>query len=90
MASFKLSKLPARFKSSLANEADQAQYALLASDIKRFLERPAETMRMIPAPDAPPGAPIGEPAMDWLAPAPLCDWSAAHPDWWTSAGWMLM
>ena len=30
----------------------------------------AETMRVMPAPDAPPGAPIGEPALDWLAPAP--------------------
>ena len=28
-------------------------------------------MRVMPAPDAPPGAPIGgDPGMDWLAPAP--------------------
>lgn len=40
--------------------------ALLASDIKRFLDRPAApaTRTAIPAP--PPGAPIGEPAMEWL------------------------
>ena len=42
------------------SEGDQAQHTLLAADIKRFLERPAETMRVMPAPDAPPGAPIGD------------------------------
>jgi hypothetical protein len=63
---------------------------MLAADIKRFLERPTETMRMIPAPDSPPGAPIGEPAMDWLSPAPLCNWSDQHPEWWSSSGWQLM
>ena len=65
------------------SEAEQAQHTLLAADIKRFLERPAETMRVMPAPDAPPGAPIGgDPGMDWLAPAPVCSWTAAHPNWW--------
>ena len=64
-------------------EAEQAQHALLAADIKRFLDRPADPLRPIPAPDAPPGAPIGgDPGMDWLAPAPLCTWSGAHPAWW--------
>ena len=51
-------------------EGETAQHLLLAADIKRFLERPADPARPMPAPDAPPGAPIGEPAMDWLAPAP--------------------
>ena len=32
-----------------------------ATTILRFHTRPAETMRIMPAPDAPPGAPIGEP-----------------------------
>ena len=43
-----------------------AHAALLAADIKRFLERPLApaTRTEIPAP--PPGAPIGEPAMEWL------------------------
>ena len=67
---------------SSASEADQAQHMLLAADIKRFLERPAETMRIMPPPDAPPGAPIGDTGMDWLAPAPLCTWNSAHPDTW--------
>ena len=58
---------------------------LLAADIKRFLDRPAEVMRMIPAPDAPPGAPIGgDTGMDWLARPEGCNWTDAHPDWWSS------
>jgi hypothetical protein len=68
IASFKLGKLASRLRSDITPpEADQAQRALLAADIKRFLERPADPGRPMPAPDAPPGAPIGEPAMDWLA-----------------------
>ncbi len=91
IASFRLSKLAARLKSAVTvHEGDQAQNAMLAADIKRFLERPAETMRLIPAPASPPGAPIGEPAMDWLARAPLCNWSDQHPDWWSSSGWQMM
>jgi hypothetical protein len=71
IASLKLSKLAARLRTEQsANEADQAQRALLAADIRRFLERPADPARPMPAPDAPPGAPIGEPALDWLAPVP--------------------
>ena len=83
IASFKLAKLAALLKGEAAPaEAEQAQRALLAADIKRFLERPADPMRLMPAPEAPPGAPIGgDPGMDWLSPAPLCTWSAAHPGW---------
>ena len=43
-----------------------AHGALLASDIKRFMERPAPPATGTPLPGPPPGAPIGEPAMDWL------------------------
>lgn len=43
-----------------------AHAALLAADITRFLERPAPPVTGTPLPSAPPGAPIGEPAMDWL------------------------
>jgi hypothetical protein len=39
---------------------------LLAADIKRFLDRPAAPAAATPLPTAPPGAPIGEPAMEWL------------------------
>ena len=83
IASLKLSKLAARLKGeTAASESEQAQHALLAADIKRFLERPADPIKSMPAPDAPPGAPIGDPGMDWLAPPPSCSWSASHPDWW--------
>ena len=83
IASLKLSKLAARLKSETAqNEADQAQHTLLAADIKRFLERPADPIKPLPAPGSPPGAPIGgDTGMDWLAPPP-CGWSFAHPDQW--------
>ena len=80
IASLKLSKLANRLKAEAStSEAEQAQHQLLAADIKRFLERPAETMHVIPVPDAPPGAPIGEPEMDWLARPPI--W----PEMWTGA-----
>ena len=83
IASLKLSRLAARLKNeSAASEPEQAQHALLAADIRRFLERPADPMKPIPALDAPPGAPIGDSGMDWLAPPPPCSWSGAHPDWW--------
>jgi hypothetical protein len=82
-AAFKLGKLAARLRSEATqSEAEQAQRTLLAADIKRFLDRPADPMRVMPAPDAPPGAPIGDSGMDWLSPAPGCGWSSAHPDWW--------
>jgi hypothetical protein len=71
IASLKLSKLAARLRAPVAakTEADTAQRALLAADIKRFLERPLDPTRPIrhTAPDAPPGAPIGELAQDWLS-----------------------
>jgi hypothetical protein len=71
IAALKLEKLATRLRSVPPQaEGDQAQYRQLAADIKRFLERPADTQRVMPPPDAPPGAPIGEPALDWLAGAP--------------------
>jgi hypothetical protein len=71
IATFKLSRLGTRLGASAGRpESEQAQNMLLAADIKRFLERPGDPVRMMPAPDAPPGAPIGDMPMDWLAPAP--------------------
>jgi hypothetical protein len=88
IASLKLSKLAARLRTAVAkNDADLAQRTLIAADIKRFLERPAEVARIIPAPDAPPGAPIGDPGMDWLAPpsggftTPWCTWDGDVDRW---------
>jgi hypothetical protein len=73
VASLKLSKLAARLRTEAGpTEAEQAQ---------RFLERPAATQQPIPAADAPPGAPIGDTGMDFLAPI-RCNWDPAHPDYW--------
>ncbi len=84
IASLKLSKLAARLKNVASPEAEAAQSTLLASDIKRFLERPAEAAKMVPTEAAPPGAPIGgDTGMDFLAPVPMCTWSSLHPDWWS-------
>jgi hypothetical protein len=91
IAAWKLGKLGARLVEAVPGEAEQAQHALLAADIRRFLERPAETMRVMPVAAAPPGAPIGgDPGMDWLAPAPMCTWNLTHPDsWaWVDGPWM--
>ena len=85
IASLKLSKLATRLKADTsANEAEQAQHQLLAADIKRFLDRPAEIERPIPASASPPGAPIGgDTGMDWLArPPQSCTWNDANPDSW--------
>jgi hypothetical protein len=43
-----------------------AHAALVSADIKRFLERPIAPTPRIEIPDMPPGAPIGQPAMEWL------------------------
>jgi hypothetical protein len=56
-----------------------AHGSLLAADIKRFLDRPAPPAAATPIPTAPPGAPIGEPAMDWLQRLePACSMSDIH------------
>jgi hypothetical protein len=91
IAAWKLAKLATRLKGeSATGEAEHAQRALLAADIKRFLERPADPAQPMPAPAAPPGAPIGgDSGMDWLAPVPACNWSAEHSGWWYSAAWPL-
>ncbi len=53
-----------------ATESDAAATALMAADIKRFLDRPSEPIKSPVTYDAPPGAPIGDAPLDWLAPAP--------------------
>ncbi|MDQ3068296.1 MAG: zinc-dependent metalloprotease [Acidobacteriota bacterium] len=59
-----------------SDPAWQAHQLLLASDIKRFMERPMEPTRVIPIPQPPPGAPIGDPGMLY------CD----HGDEWLMLG----
>jgi hypothetical protein len=47
-------------------EAQSANADYLAAEIRRFLERPAQPATRQSAPEAPPGAPIGQPAMEWI------------------------
>ena len=56
-------------------DASAAQVAMnnyLADEIKRFLERPSTAAPRLTTPEAPPGAPIGEPALDWLRRGSFC------------------
>jgi len=83
IASLKLSKLAARLRTGpVKSEADTAQRTLMAADIKRFLERPLDPNHQIPlpAPEAPPGAPIGDAGQDWLGVPSWCGWDASQPD----------
>jgi hypothetical protein len=85
VASLKLQRLAERLRTATAakNEADQAQHALLAADIKRFLERPsADPSKIMPAAPAPPGAPIGDPGQNWLARPAWCVWDESEPSTW--------
>ncbi|HEX6940957.1 MAG TPA: zinc-dependent metalloprotease [Longimicrobiales bacterium] len=75
IATYRLERLTAdglKASDDLA-EADLAHQALLARDIRRFLERPAAPYAPPATPEAPPGAPIGDPALDWLG-GPALDW----------------
>jgi hypothetical protein len=66
IASHKLRQQIAPLQATQARTASAAHGSLLAADIKRFLDRPAPAAVRTEIPDAPPGAPIGEPAMEWL------------------------
>ncbi len=85
IASMKLSKLATRLRTGAAKtEADTAQRTLIAADIKRFIERPLDPAHPVPlpAPDAPPGAPIGDPGPDWLGSPRWCAWDVETPERW--------
>ncbi len=65
-----------------ADQSDAAHYTLLARDIRRFLDRAAGTVEQPATLAAPPGAPIGEPAMDWLVPRePRCSGRDVPLNW---------
>jgi hypothetical protein len=85
VATFKLQKRGIELGRTLAaagaangsgDEGELAQANLIVSDIQRFLTRPANPVATrFPAPLAPPGAPIGEPAMEWFKwLEPDCTW----------------
>jgi hypothetical protein len=79
VASLELEELAARLERESRNgsNGDRAHASLLARDITRFLERPAEAFGQPAPPPEPPGAPIGDAGMDYLMPDPTCSvW------WW--------
>ena len=87
IASLKLSKLAARLQDR--GGQDRSRHRAAHADRRRHqaVPRAARSMptRPIPhaAPDAPPGAPIGEPEQDWLAPPPWYSRSPAFSwDYW--------
>lgn len=76
IASENLENLAARLTKSTrrASDGDSAHYKLLVADINRFMNRSFDAVKQPDATKAPPGAPIGEPAMNWLG-------NQEH--WWT-------
>lgn len=48
------------------SSADAAHFRLMVSEINRLLTRPAEAIDNPEAKKPPPGAPIGEPSLNWL------------------------
>ena len=58
-------------------EEQYPQHRLLQEDVERFLARPGGPLSTppVPVPAAPPGSPIGAPALDWLGTLPdPCAW----------------
>jgi hypothetical protein len=81
IATFKLGKQADRMSGTLPGiqDVDEASHvALLARDIKRFMDNPDAFKRQAP-PAVPPGAPIGEPGLNWLdlAEPPCRVWDTA-------------
>ena len=60
--------------------------ACIADEIERFQSRPLEAWSAPTTPNAPPGAPIGQPAQDWLRGAGLGVFGPAIPD--AAYGWL--
>jgi hypothetical protein len=69
-----------------------ANAQFMSSEIERFLDRPAEAVQRTSVPQAPPGAPIGDPGMDWLGRhraaleflgtlEPICSWDLPAGAW---------
>jgi len=71
IATQKLQQRQQRLSSVAAtNGSTAAHSSLLAADIRRFLDRPYAPTTRTELPTPPPGAPIGDPGMDWLG----CSW----------------
>ena len=66
LASDALRTLARSAASAWGGRLEAAHEALVAQDIRRFLERPAASLAPPSVPVAPPGPPIGQPALDYL------------------------
>ena len=66
IASYKLRQRLTATSRPAGNVDAVAHAAMLAADIRRFLERPSAAAQRLELPAAPPGAPIGDPGLDWL------------------------
>ena len=66
IASARLQRLQPQLARAGTDAADNAHRTLLARDIERVLSRPAAPYAPIANPTAPPGAPIGESALEYL------------------------
>ncbi|WP_419160929.1 zinc-dependent metalloprotease [Candidatus Palauibacter sp.] len=84
IATHRLVELRAEMAANPPPERDAAFVRLVDRDIERFLDKPSSPYQMPGTPNAPPGAPIGQPAMDWLAGD---TWSMAGPAGW-AAEWL--
>jgi hypothetical protein len=76
LATLQLQRIGNEARAAVApTTAEQAHGNLIAMDVKRFIERPATAADIRQTPAAPPGAPIGDPGMDWLNRVlPPCSW----------------
>jgi hypothetical protein len=82
ISSLKLDVLRTRLKGLQTQDAEAWAHAkLVADDITRFLDRPAESYKSIAPTPAPPGAPIGDPDLWWIDASPV-----AGSAWWT---WLM-
>lgn len=75
---------------NLLAATDSPHAVLIAMDIQRFLDRPAEASAIPGTVAAPPGAPIGQPAMDWIGDLgigqPATEWLSLSEVWCSSEG----
>ena len=72
---------------STGEDAGSAYFALLAEDIERFQDRPAEAWALPTPPEAPPGAPIGSAPMDWIGGGSTAPFAAPFPSQAGEGNW---
>jgi hypothetical protein len=69
----------AQAQATPGDRAQAAHSALLADELRRFLERPLAPLASPTTPAAPPGPPIGQPALDYLRSLePFCGGQASN------------